>query len=293
MAGQLKRWLCLGALATTTLATTSGCQTSRTDKLPNTDMPNSQGRQSMMSQVFGSAKKFPEAPRQSEPLVVKTPRKAGQDWKPDAEVEFANAEFDAASMKQNAVERDQFLDSARQRYLRALKQDPKNKEALNNLSALYYTMGDKANTVATLRTAIQHYPNDHDLHHRLAAVNYKFGDSAAGIEACQAALRLDPQNRVYVKTLAFCQAQQNQWDTAFQTLVQSNVMTQAEARYNLGRLLVDTNRVPEGRQQIQMAMQLDPNYQVAQQFLTSLDTGVPTPPDPAIVNVQYQEPAPR
>ena len=44
------------------------------------------------------------------------------------------------------------------------------------------------------------------------------------------------------------------------------VMPEAQARYFLGRVLIDQNRDAEGRQMIQRRPTQDPQYQVAKQY---------------------------
>jgi tetratricopeptide (TPR) repeat protein len=270
MDGRWKRWACAGLIAGAV-----GCNTSRNQTRPAPGLPTSQGRPSLLSKAFPS--KFnPQPP--AEPVVAKTSHKPGEPLKPETEVAFAKAKVEAAFMEgRSAVERDQFLDAARQGYQRALKTDPKNKPALLGLADLYAKVGDKDHAIAEYRAMLKLYPKDHQLAHHMAVAQVQFSDWSGAAESCQFALSLDPENRTYHKTLGYCQAQLNQWDDALASMMK--VMPEPKARYFLGRVLIDLKRVDEGRQQIQMAASMDPQYQDAREFLAQLDTSRTGKPD--------------
>ena len=288
---RLTSWACAAALAAGV-----GCKTDKTQVAA--DAPGGGANQSMLGKAFGSKLPPPGTPGMPPVTAARPPRKPGEGLKPETEVGLAAVDYDVAMAAGSTVERDQLLDAARQKYGRALKTDPKNKDALVGLARLYTATGDKDHAVAALTTAVQYHPADHKLSYRLAATQFKFGDFPAAAQACEAALKGDPGSREYHKTLALCQAHQNQWDQAFASLVRSSTMSQAEARYFLGRVLVDVGRPEDGRAQIAEAAKIDPNYTLAAQTLADLDANggkLPeTVPAPAagVVNVEYQQPQP-
>ena len=53
-------------------------------------------------------------------------------------------------------------------------------------------------------------------------------------------------------------------------------MPEAQARYFLGRVLLDLDRIDEGRQQMQLALKADPQFEPARDFLAVLES----PPQP-------------
>lgn len=283
-----KRWACAGLMAGGVGA--AGCNRNAVQP-PNPVVPVAQGEKpSLFESTFGQKSGFTPKPPPAEAIPIRDARKPNQPLKPDTEVALADNEVEAAFMEgRSAVERDQFLDSARQRYQRALAADPKGKAALLGLARLYTHAGEKEKAVATLEAATKHYPKDHELAHRLAGTHARFGDWAAAAEACKLALSLDPENRTYGKTLGYCQAMLGQWETAFGTL--NGVMKEHEARYFIGRAMIDRGEVQMGRQQIAAAAQKEPDYHLARQFLTDLDTGHAPPQGEAVRTAGFEESA--
>lgn len=256
MAGRWKLVLCGGLVAGA-----AGCN--RQETVPG---PFAMPPQPTSSPSFFS--KTPGPPPTPEPVASerKGPPSA------DTLAAFADAQTEAAFMDgRPAVERDHLLDAARQQYQKALDTDPKNKAALTGLANLYAKGGDRERAVAVLRTTIQHHPKDHQLAHRMAAVQARFGDWQGASESCRQALAVDPENRSYHKTLGYCQAQLGRWDEAFGSLMR--VMPEAQARYFLGRVLIDLQRFDDAKEQMQLALQLDPQNQVAKQVLTDIEAG--------------------
>ncbi len=280
-----KQWVCAGLLAGAV-----GCKSSGNNvTMPEATLPTSQGRSSMMSRVFGGSDKFvPQAPPQVEQVAVRT-KKPGQPLDPTTEIEFGKTKTDLAFMEGvSDVERDQALDAARQHFQRALKAEPQNKAALTGLAQLYAMGGDKAQAVATYQLALQHYPKDHELAHKMAKTCAGFEDWQASAEAARYALSLDPENRAYRKSLGLAQARMGQMQEAFDTLLDAK-MTEAQARYILGRTLIDMGRAEEGMRQVKTAVAQDPQYAAAQQFVTEYEAGGPTNP---LTTVGHEEAKP-
>jgi tetratricopeptide (TPR) repeat protein len=264
MDGRTKGLWCLGLVVAL-----SGCNTAEKMKQDPTQPYQYPQQGNMLSRAFNPSPSHPMPP--AEVPVVRDRSKKGLSA--ETEVSLATAARDAAYIKPNAHERDQMLDIARHRYQQALKTDPKNRNALVGMARYYASVGDKTNAIATLRTATSYYPSDHELHHRIAAIHFQFGEPQEAIHATEQALRLDPGNRTYLKTLALCQGQLNQWDAAFGTLYNNRVMTESEARYFLGRALLDLGRANEAREQITLAAN-DPANTSAAQFLQEMQTGI-------------------
>jgi tetratricopeptide (TPR) repeat protein len=284
MSGRWKRWAAVAVVGA------AGCNRQAVNP-PNPVVPVAQAEKpSLFESTFGSKPAFTPHRPPAEQIPVREARRPGQPLKTETEIEMATAEVQAAFMevpeqsqdgtgriRKSAEERDRLLDVARSRYQRVLAGDPKNLAALYGLANLYTLSGNQERAVATIQQAVAAHPKDHQVAFTKAKIHARFGDWPAAAEACQLALSLDPENRTYTKTLGYCQSQLGQWDDAFGTLMK--VMKEHEARYFLGRALIDAGQADRGRQQIemaaQMAMQTDPGYQLARQFLTDMDAGRP------------------
>lgn len=275
------------------LAAAAGCNKQSVVGDPNpATLPPAPAKQFPdVSKYFGKNAVGP-AGTPAEAVVIKEKRKPGEGLKPETEVALAQTEVEAAYAEgRTAGERDQLLDSARQRYQRALKAKPKDQDALLGLARLYVKAGDKERADATYRTAVELYPKDHGLAHRMAGAKAQFGDWDGAAEACQLALATDPENRTYQKTLAFCLAGAGRWDESFAAA--SKIMPEAEARYFLGRVLYDQDKHAEARQMMELAVRADPRLEVAQRFLTDLDAvaKAAVAADGSVRTVGHQEPA--
>lgn len=196
--------------------------------------------------------------------------------KPETDAAFAEADVDAAfSPNRPAIQRDALLDRARLRYQSALKKDPKSKAALLGLARLYSKSGDKERAAEIFQQAIRHYPEDHELLFRLGSMYVQFADWPAAITACEKALQRDPENRTYLKTLGYCQAVSGQWENAFATMLK--IMPEADARYFLGRVLLDLEQPDAAKLQMELAVKANPEHSLAQQFIQRL-SGEPMAP---------------
>ncbi|MBY0513460.1 MAG: tetratricopeptide repeat protein [Gemmataceae bacterium] len=230
------------------------------------------------------------------PVEMATPKRpAGKGLSPDGEVAFADTHVAAAFADPAPPNRDQLLDMARMRYQKALKEDPKNKAALLGVARMSARLGDRDKAVEGYKKYLSAYPKDHEVPHELALKHGQWGDWAGAVGWCEAALKLDPENRTYRKTMGFCLARAGRWDDAYTTLRQ--VMPEAQARYNLARVMEHLNFPEQSRQWAAMAVQADPNFADAREFLAELDQGYrlggPTPAGGnPVMQAGYQQPQP-
>lgn len=283
MDGRVRR---LAFLAAAAALGSTGCKLFQKEPvtLPNSALPMP-GQQAKGGLFGSSAPKF--APPQ-EQVPVRAAVKKGQAFKPETLTAVGEAELEAAFDESRAgADRDQLIDVARQRYEAALKQDPKNRDALLGLGKLYTWAGDHARAVHWYTEAGRHYPKDKDIALAVVKCHIRFQDWEAACKACEAAVAADPDNRHFTKTHGYCQARANRWDDAFGTLMK--IMSESEARAFLGQTLVALGRVQEGQQQLQSAVAADPSNEGAKAVLAAMKDGT----HPAIQQAGAETPQPR
>ncbi len=200
--------------------------------------------------------------RQAEPIVTKAePPALRLGMKPETEIVWADTQVESALMEgRTQDDKDNLFDSARAKYQTVLKADPNHKGALLGLARLYAKTGDRVGCVKTYTQAIDLDPKDHETAIKLAKAQAQFGDWVGACNSCERALALDPGNRQYLKTYAYCLANADKWVEAFAALRQQDTMSEADARYFLGRVFLDGNRLAEGRAQLELALKADPNH---------------------------------
>jgi predicted Zn-dependent protease len=266
-----KCWKAL--VATSLLAASAGCRgtgsKTTTSGLPTPSAVGGEGN--AVTRMF---KPKPPGPvPQFQPVdaaVVDAGKKKGP-LKAETVAALANAQVGAAFdfQEEGTVNPnlDRLADDARQKFQKALEQDPKNREALQGLARLYTRLGDRERAVSTLQTLQSHYPNDHRVSYELALTHARFEDWTNGIAACRNALAGDPENRRYQKTLGILTARTGNFEEGFTTL--ASVMPEAEARFTMAKVLADTDRPDLAEQQVKLALKADPNFAPAHQWLAA------------------------
>jgi tetratricopeptide (TPR) repeat protein len=274
---RLGKWCVFGCL----IAVAVGCNRSAQqgpwgqppkDALPVTGVPMPSNAKSM----WGGGSSAPNIPVEVAPEVSKKPASA------DARVAFANVQLDAAFDEKTAPgSREALLDTARQGYQKALKQEPKNKAALLGMAQFYARVGEREKAIEAYKKYLTIYPNDAAVAHEVAITYARWKDFPSAVTWCEHSLKLDPENRTTKKTMGFCLARAGRWDEAFAVLCQ--IMPEAQARHNLAGLLDHMGHTDASRIQLQLAMQADPTFAPARDFLTELNN--PSPPtDPNAAN---------
>ncbi len=92
------------------------------------------------------------------------------------------------------------------------------------------------------------------------------------------------------KSKGFCLARAGKWDEAFATLCQ--IMPEAQARHNLAGLLDHMGHPDASKQQLQLAVQADPGYAPARDFLTEMTNPGAAPAPGAIRQASDVQPVP-
>ncbi len=167
-------------------------------------------------------------------------------------------------------ERSGNLAAAEEQYRRALESEPHSLTALIAYARMHDRQGNFAEAARLYRIAIEHHPND-------AAARNDFGlclarqnrlEEAAGM--LQTACRLQPKEVRYRNNLGMVLVEMNQLEEAYLQL--ADVHTPAVAYYNVGYLLAQRKQYAAARHHFQQALQLQPDFAEASQWLASLPT---------------------
>ena len=210
----------------------------------------------------------------------------------DTQVAFADVRLEAAlDEKTPPANKEALLDAARQGYQKALQQDPKCKAAMLGLARYYSRTGDREKSVEHYKKYLTANPADKEVAHEVATAHARWKDWAGAVAWCQFTLKIDPENLGVRKTMAFCLARSGKWEPAFQVMCE--VMPEAQARYLMARVLEHQNQPDACRQQLQLALQADPKFADAREFLAELDgvtmPGLEREPNNGLRVVDYKE----
>lgn len=190
--------------------------------------------------------------------------------KPDTLAVLAQVQLDAAFQDNTLpASREMLLDQARQGFLKALRQDPKNPTALLGLARYYARLGERSKALEVYQRYLHSYPEDKEVRHELALVHAQWKDWNGAVYWCDEALRLDPESRQIRKTKGFCLARAGRHDEALAVFQQ--IMPESLARYHLARVLEHLGQVEASRQQLQQALRIDPHCEPAREFLAELE----------------------
>lgn len=230
--------------------------------------------------MWGNGASTPGQATPGMPVDVAAPpkKKPGSGLSAETEVAFADTRVEIALADPPPANRDHLLDVARQGYQKALNKEPKNKAALLGMARLYSRIGDRDHAMEYYRKYLQLNPKDHETIHEIAIVHARWKDWAGSVAWCEHALKVDPENRTYRKTMGFSLARGGKLDDGFGVLCQ--VMPEAQARFSMARVMDHMNMPDASRQQLQLALQADPNFTQAREFLAGLDGNL-LPPEGA------------
>lgn len=275
MDGVRIRAFVLSALAAGAVAAT-GCRTTQEPQLPTASLP----QPGQKSGLFGFGRSSPQFGPPPEQVATRTIRKPTKGIRPETEVILADTEVESAMLEGQPDDvRNKLFDDARAKYQKALQAEPKNKAAMVGLARLYSKAGDREKCLQAYSQALALDPKDHETMMKMAKAQAQMGDWAGACQTCERALALDPENRTYRKTYGFCLANAERWEDAFASLLQRNVMNEADARYFLGRVLIDKDRLQDGGAQLELALKANPNHEMARAMLDEMTNPNPGPAD--------------
>ncbi len=162
-------------------------------------------------------------------------------------------------------------DKALESYKKALQAEPNNSGALVSMARYYDRKGDSKQAIEYFQKASTNNPNDASIHNDLGLAYSKAGNAAAARDSLNKAIALDGKEIRYRNNLATVLVENNQADEAVNQLKQ--VLPPAVAHYNVAYLHFSKQNWPAAQQQLQTALQIDPNMQEARRLYNQLGGG--------------------
>lgn len=193
--------------------------------------------------------------RRSEPDTLVTQA----DGKPETLVKIADVQSQLATDQQrSADQRQKALSLARHNYQRAIQIDNRHIPAYLGLGRLCSLVGDHATALSTLDQGLTHAPNDASLWFERGMVLGRQQRFDEAIQNLSRAAQLEPGNVHYTKSVGLMLARAGRPDEGVSWL--GRVMPEAEARYNVGRMMQHIGRPEDARLQFESALRANPNH---------------------------------
>lgn len=189
--------------------------------------------------------------------------------KPATCVAFADFQSNAAAEpSRSPQEREQRRDQARRAYQQALKTDPNYVPAYAGLGRLYEAIGDHDRAVAQFQKGLQIAPKDAGLWFELGMCQARHKQWSEALANLQKAATLEPENQRYISMLGYSQARVGQYDASIATF--RRVLSEAQARYNVARMLHHNGQDAACMEQLQLALRLQPDLEPAQKLFKEI-----------------------
>lgn len=180
-----------------------------------------------------------------------------------------------------ATETEQFRYQARMDYLKVIQLAPKSPAGYLALARSYTATDEREKALATFRRATTAIPTDAMLWYEQGTALARWKDWPAAIDSFKKAVELNPDSKVYGRTLGLTLARAGRYEEAYHALGQ--VSGEAEARTYIAKMLKHTQRPNECRQQLELALKANPDYAPARELLAEMPS--------ATKAAAHQEPA--
>ncbi|MBL8794228.1 MAG: tetratricopeptide repeat protein [Planctomycetia bacterium] len=250
-----RQTLCAAALLVSAAA---GCT-------PNKLMPVWPGADS--PPTVGRPVRTPGEPEEYQPV---------KELKPKTLVAMAHfREQMAAEVAKTPAQREFLMEEARTAFLRALKEDPNYLPAHIGLARHWEANGQHERAMTSYEAALKLAPKDAGLCYEVGMVQARHKEWKPALERLQQATASDPENRQLASSYALALARAERFDESLVCLRKLYPDKEAEAQYNLARMLHHMEKDDLSRQHATLAVQADPNFEPAQELLASLNA-VPT-----------------
>ena len=171
----------------------------------------------------------------------------------------------AADADRTPQDRSDMARKAEEVYQRAIHIDPKYTAAYIGLAKVQELSGDRDGAAKTWQAALTKLPNDASVwfeHGMYMARLQNFEQASASL---MQASRLDPRNTEYCKRVGFMLARQGRDEDGLTWL--RKAMPEADAQYNIARMMQHIGQGEAARRHLVMALQSQPDHQASQKML--------------------------
>lgn len=176
-----------------------------------------------------------------------------------------------------ALEKKGFPEEALRQYENARKHDPNAPAIARHLAVLHDLQGDAASAEREYQRALQEQPRDAELLNDFGYFHYRHNHLQAAESWLRNATTVDPNCACAWTNLGQVLAAQGRAEESYQAF--THVLAPAEAYSNLGILLAKHGRTAEARKALQQAVKLNPQLMQPRAFLNALgDMPGPLPP---------------
>lgn len=153
-------------------------------------------------------------------------------------------------------------------YKKALDAEPNNSGALVSMARYYDRKGDSKQAIQYFQKAATANPNDASVHNDLGLAYSKAGNAAAARDSLNKAVAINGNEVRYRNNLATLLVENGQADEAINQLQQ--VHPPAVAHYNVAYLHFTKQNIPAAQQELQTALQIDPNLTMARDLYNKI-----------------------
>ena len=169
-------------------------------------------------------------------------------------------------------------DAAIDQYQNALKEDKKHLPAMMGLAHIYERQREPAKAIAMYERAAKSHPQDAGLLNDMGLCYRQAGRLDDAIAAQKRAVTLQPGRKLYRNNLATSLVRAGRAPEALDQLL--SVHKPPTAHYNIGYLLTEVGDQRSALFHFQKALEFDPDFAPARQWLATLTPQVPQPTGP-------------
>lgn len=195
-----------------------------------------------------------------------------------------NVEMVAKDPNKSPADREYLLGEARRLYNEILQREPQHLDALIGLAQMYQVTGENEKLRDIEARMRERHGNNAKVWAWIAVRQGQAREWDNAAESYHQAVKLDPDNRLYRMHLGFTLARAGRYDEGYAWL--SRCKREHEARHDLALMMMYNGHHDKARQQLEYAIQIEPNYKLAVNQLAALEAGNTTPmlPMPALDN---------